>query len=1146
MIQPPIETNPGECLEPELIAALVDGTLGEGERARASGHVARCERCYFLFTETASDRRQQTGVHVLPFFSKRVSFRAAAALVSAAAAVLLIVPIVRSTFPSAAREPGLRDLVAAVGTQRRIEPRLTGGFAYAALRGPARAGESNVDAPSPDVRIAVAKIEKQAAVRREEMLGSLGAAYLVVGESDKAVPVLEESADQAKLAPRALSDLAAGYLVRASARQLPHDLARALTVADRAVKADARLAEAWFNRALALERLSLSDQAREAWQDYLKLDSTSGWAVEAQRHIADLTSRTSLQIIANQHRQVNAAAGGGVEAIVAAVKTSPHATRRWIEEQLLLTWPRLVIDGQFAESQVVTARVERVANAYAQETGDASLWDAALSVRSTLNDEVRARSLAAAHQKYRLALSDYEELRISQSAKAFRETLTLLDSGKNPFVVSAQFYLAVATYYAADYGGALADLERVSKVATARRYTRLMGLIHRMNGLIHVVQYRLGQGLDEYRAALRCFQLVGDSENEAGIHASLAEALDFVGERQAVWTERYEALSGLGSVHDPRRRHTILQGAAVTALRHDLPEAALYLQHAALQNANSWGRAPVVVNVQLNRAEVYERLGSTNLAEADLADAERKLIEFDDAGLVERQSAHIQLARGQTVAQREPVRAIQALDKAQAYFERNGGTNWPLARLHLARGRAHLAAGNEDLAEADFVAGIKVFERMRTALTSETLRSSYFEQPWDVFTEMIRLQAVRRKRAERALSFAEQARARTLLESVSSRPASPPVEPATARGKLPEGVTVLYYASLDERLLIWSLTKNQLEFVDVPIRQADLARLVDQYRVGRDGVSNSRAAPSLMALYDALIRPIQSTLQRDTRLAIVPDGVLHAVPFAALLRRETRRYLIEDYAVQVTPSMTVFQMSMNSRRDFSRSTSTSALIVGNPSARSGSIGGNLPAAESEARDIAAMYRNVELLIGPDATKARLLADAGRYDVLHFAGHAIANEEYPGLSRLLLSGEGDGAETLFAHEIGAKRFNRTSLVVLAACRTNAGPIRRGEGVFSLARPFIAAGVPAVVASLTDVDDRASHRLFVAFHRALQNGETVTEALRSAQLGAIAESDPLRHNPANWASFTVIGGLSAMMRSDGVILPPAFEGTSKGKH
>jgi CHAT domain-containing protein len=166
-----------------------------------------------------------------------------------------------------------------------------------------------------------------------------------------------------------------------------------------------------------------------------------------------------------------------------------------------------------------------------------------------------------------------------------------------------------------------------------------------------------------------------------------------------------------------------------------------------------------------------------------------------------------------------------------------------------------------------------------------------------------------------------------------------------------------------------------------------------------------------------------------------------------------------------------------------------------------------------------LYPNSELLLDTDATKAPFLDAARAHDVVHFAGHGVSNDDYPGLSRLLFAGAGESSRSLFAHEIAKMHFDRTQLVVLAACRTGAGRIRRGEGVFSLARPFIAAGVPTVVASLWDVDDRASRALLVAFHRALRRGASVVDALRSAQLAALADSDPVLRAPANWASFAV---------------------------
>ena len=150
-------------------------------------------------------------------------------------------------------------------------------------------------------------------------------------------------------------------------------------------------------------------------------------------------------------------------------------------------------------------------------------------------------------------------------------------------------------------------------------------------------------------------------------------------------------------------------------------------------------------------------------------------------------------------------------------------------------------------------------------------------------------------------------------------------------------------------------------------------------------------------------------------------------------------------------------------------------------------------------------------------------------MVHFAGHAVANTTFPALSRLLLaSSDGSSSGSLFVHELRNHRLPRTQIVVLAGCRTSGGQIRRGEGAINLARPFLAAGVPVVVAALSDLDDQQSRPLFVAFHRALRRGVAPFDALREAQLEAIRnQGTNVTHT---WASVVAIGGLSGLGASE----------------
>jgi CHAT domain-containing protein len=185
---------------------------------------------------------------------------------------------------------------------------------------------------------------------------------------------------------------------------------------------------------------------------------------------------------------------------------------------------------------------------------------------------------------------------------------------------------------------------------------------------------------------------------------------------------------------------------------------------------------------------------------------------------------------------------------------------------------------------------------------------------------------------------------------------------------------------------------------------------------------------------------------------------------------------------------------------------------------------DLPGAESEAKAIAALYGPSKLLIGRQATKTAFLASLPQSEIVHFAGHAVAGAEL-GEGALLFAADPPASApvALYSAEIDRLDLRTTRVVVLAGCRTAAGAMSRLEGTFSLARPFLAAGVPSVVASLRDVDDEAVREFSVALHRGLLAGAQPARAVRETQLAFLRDSDPVRSHPSTWAGFVSIGGL-----------------------
>ena len=185
--------------------------------------------------------------------------------------------------------------------------------------------------------------------------------------------------------------------------------------------------------------------------------------------------------------------------------------------------------------------------------------------------------------------------------------------------------------------------------------------------------------------------------------------------------------------------------------------------------------------------------------------------------------------------------------------------------------------------------------------------------------------------------------------------------------------------------------------------------------------------------------------------------------FTSLWDRETGRFLIEDHLIGVAPSGSVFIRAAAAASAPSRNGQLTLLAVGNPRIDRGRWRGlpSLPAAESEAREVARLYEHATLLTGREATKADSSRARGRA-VSCTSPATPSQTTTPFLPRLLLRPTAHGRFGV-SRPASARQhaLPRTRLVVLAACRTAAGVVSRSEGALSLARPFLAAGVPNVM-------------------------------------------------------------------------------------
>lgn len=319
---------------------------------------------------------------------------------------------------------------------------------------------------------------------------------------------------------------------------------------------------------------------------------------------------------------------------------------------------------------------------------------------------------------------------------------------------------------------------------------------------------------------------------------------------------------------------------------------------------------------------------------------------------------------------------------------------------------------------------------------------------------------------------------------------------------LDDETTLIEYLLLEDRSLAWVIERDAVHLVRLTMKSEEVASRVEELRQ-RIAAREPVAAHSFV-LYQGLFSQLEPYIHH-TNVWIVPDGPLHALPFAALapdVGKTTRIWLGERYALNVLPSASVLPFLLAKRNR----EGGGMLVLGDPD-------GSLPAAAAEARAVAALY-GTRALVGREASAAALRSAPRPIGHLHIAAHAALDPARPLFSRIRLA-DGD----LPAHDIFGLDLRGTRLVVLSGCQTGVGPATDVGELESLSRAFLYAGAPAVLASLWRVDDLASRALMEAFYRRLRAGAPTAEALRQAQIEILRGGE--WSHPFFWGAFTLTG-------------------------
>jgi CHAT domain-containing protein len=334
---------------------------------------------------------------------------------------------------------------------------------------------------------------------------------------------------------------------------------------------------------------------------------------------------------------------------------------------------------------------------------------------------------------------------------------------------------------------------------------------------------------------------------------------------------------------------------------------------------------------------------------------------------------------------------------------------------------------------------------------------------------------------------------------------------------------VIYPVILPDRLeVILKLpTQANLRRYATNITQSEVKKTLGELRQYLKEPDRTNDVQKLsQQVYGWLIQPLETELRkmRVTKLVFVLDGALRQIPMAVLYDNTQQKYLIQKYAIALTPGLQLLEPETLQREQLR------ALTAGLSESRkvAGIHFPQLQNVKLELKRIESEVPRSEELLNQEFTKTNIQnqIESTPFTVVHMATHGQFSSnleetfiltwdqllKIDDLDNLLRTNDKNGTGTI-------------ELLVLSACETAAGDDRAALGLAGIA---VRAGARSTLATLWSVDDQSTASLMSEFYRQLADTNlTKAEALQRAQLALWNNNSQDRKRPYFWAAYVLVG-------------------------
>ncbi len=385
------------------------------------------------------------------------------------------------------------------------------------------------------------------------------------------------------------------------------------------------------------------------------------------------------------------------------------------------------------------------------------------------------------------------------------------------------------------------------------------------------------------------------------------------------------------------------------------------------------------------------------------------------------------------------------------------------------------------------------------------------------------------------------------------------------------------YFFFKDRFFILLIKKDKFEIIKIDEKIKNLENSAEALRksinINDDGGLNKFDTLEGFKLYEKIFLPIQSYLNSETEIIIIPNKFLKNVPLHLFPTNKADKcldcsnvnWLMDKYDFVYVPNAEFFSLNKPSNilsKIKIKTNNDFFLGIGNPNLEikkeintkkitkridklskiinRGSfiketdeiknIYGLVDGSQEELETIQNYLKPAKskLLLWDDANEDKIKdLNLKNFKIIHFATHG----ELAGT----IEGQNEPFLVLTPPNVGTKKNdglltmseimnleNNAELVILSACNTAGGNIKQSEGFSGLARAFLFSGSKSVLVSNWYVETFAAMELTTGMMKEINNNSKITtsKALSLSMKSFIKNNDKKSH-PFYWAPFVIVG-------------------------